>query len=587
MAGVLRTRVVRGRSELAALTPAWTELHQRVSDNPFLAPEWTGAWIDVGREEPFVGTAWDGDRLVALLPLVLRVGPLGRRLEFVEGDAFGMLHDGEPNVAAEALASALEQERGSWDAMILSELLEESPATGALRDALRARGMSVRSIVTSGYPFVTIEGPLAAYDQRVGKKVVREITRRQRQLQELAPTRFERIATAEDIDRWFPRLVEQHRRRWRDRSDTSAFSDPIRTAAMREAAVRAARRGMMALDLLLLDDVLIAYCYSLLAGRRLVYYSPGFDPAYAPYSASKILLRWQVANCFERGLSEFDFSRGDEPYKRVWATGARAGSTVLIHHGPGGRPLVEAFLARSRAVVWLKSNERVVRLRRVGMGRLRERLRPSTWQRELVEASRRVHRSIQDRGVGPSFLRAAGRAAARLHRHFDGRLYRCALPVAAPETPAGVSIERLRPAQFEELAEGGRYDHAEVVRRHYAGQRCWTARVAGMLASYAWEVSGRAVAVPELGETLELAKDEIYLADCYTLAPHRGKGLYPLLLRAAMADASRRGMRSARIVVEEGNAASQRGIERAGFTLERRVDRRIWLPQGEGGPVSG
>jgi hypothetical protein len=175
-------------------------------------------------------------------------------------------------------------------------------------------------------------------------------------------------------------------------------------------------------------------------------------------------------------------------------------------------------------------------------------------------------RSIQDRGLIGTAKYVAHRTVASNGRPVDGRLYRCALPIERIPAQSDLRVELLKPSQYSALANGGRYDLAAIVRSHYAGYRCYVAWIEDTIASYAWCVRGREFFVSDLNQTLKLAPDQVYLSDCYTTHPWRGRGLYPTVLRSAMWHVSQEGAREAFIVASDTNLASIRGIEKAGFT---------------------
>lgn len=119
-------------------------------------------------------------------------------------------------------------------------------------------------------------------------------------------------------------------------------------------------------------------------------------------------------------------------------------------------------------------------------------------------------------------------------------------------------------------------DESEVLRRLDEGHHIFLLRVDGMSASYGWSATGPAH-IGGLALTLEVPPRERYLWDFATLAPFRGRGLYPLLLQEIL----RRQAGEAEwfwIGHEPRNDASRRGILKAGFELAGHV---WWLKSGE------
>lgn len=97
----------------------------------------------------------------------------------------------------------------------------------------------------------------------------------------------------------------------------------------------------------------------------------------------------------------------------------------------------------------------------------------------------------------------------------------------------------------------------------------------GIVRSYVWIAGGkgRPVEVPVWrGLRWQLPEGNVYFWDCRTDAAHEGRGLYRSALRLAAAQAAQDGMPAAWIESEVGNAASDRGIQAAGFAPVVQID---------------
>jgi len=78
----------------------------------------------------------------------------------------------------------------------------------------------------------------------------------------------------------------------------------------------------------------------------------------------------------------------------------------------------------------------------------------------------------------------------------------------------------------------------------------------------------------ESNRLVELGRGDFVIGPCVTAATHRGRGVYPAMVRALCADRYRKGQRRAYMVVSVSNSASIRGIEKAGFRCIGRADLR-------------
>jgi GNAT superfamily N-acetyltransferase len=104
----------------------------------------------------------------------------------------------------------------------------------------------------------------------------------------------------------------------------------------------------------------------------------------------------------------------------------------------------------------------------------------------------------------------------------------------------------------------------EIERRMMEGHRAYVAYLDGEPAAWGW-VATRAASIGELGSSFTIPERERYLWYFVTRPEHRGKGIYPRLLRAILESESFDADRFW-IAYAPENHASESGIAKAGFT---------------------
>jgi GNAT superfamily N-acetyltransferase len=104
---------------------------------------------------------------------------------------------------------------------------------------------------------------------------------------------------------------------------------------------------------------------------------------------------------------------------------------------------------------------------------------------------------------------------------------------------------------------------AEIAARRANGDRPYLATVAGAGVGWGWSAT-RHLSIGELGIERALPPTDRYLWAFETLPDWRGRGIYPRLLQAILRHEAGEGARSW-IGHDPGNAASARGIAKAGF----------------------
>ena len=88
--------------------------------------------------------------------------------------------------------------------------------------------------------------------------------------------------------------------------------------------------------------------------------------------------------------------------------------------------------------------------------------------------------------------------------------------------------------------------------------------------SYCW-MAFQPTDVSEIELVFQPTEGDVYFYDAFTLAVHRGGGLYPALLELMNEWAHERSYQRALIFASRDNRPSRRGIEKAGFRLLQRA----------------
>jgi CelD/BcsL family acetyltransferase involved in cellulose biosynthesis len=308
-----------------ALADEWRALHAAAPATPFQSWEWASAWWTHRRRgELWLLGARAGDRLVALLPLLLvRVGPL-RRLAFLgapDADYQDLLALPEHASAARDAFFAWLTSRGGWDVIDLTDVPRASPLA-----ALTAPSQSVRVTVTPHRvcPYVLLDGDWRA---AAGKRLRTRLRQQERRLKRDFDVAFD-LARGDDLPPALDDLFWLHNRRWQRRGLRGAFARPSVRRFHREVARRFDARGWLRLHRLRTDGKTRAVFYCFADAQRVYYYLSGFDLVLARYSPGAVLMGHAVAAAHEGGARVFDLLRGDESYKREW--GARDDATVRI-----------------------------------------------------------------------------------------------------------------------------------------------------------------------------------------------------------------------------------------------------------------
>lgn len=341
---------------------------------PFQSHEWLATWWRFfGRARPgrrlFVATVRDqGGTLIGLAPLMTSpwYGLPIRRLSFL-GEGVSDYHDflamdGRESDVCRAVYAFLARV-GSWHAGDLNQLREGgllhlNPPAAESRLRWLDRPQEVCPYVRyplANDPAQRWKGLLCS----LGKKMRYNIGYYERALRKTREVELGAARDEREVDQALTSLFELHKRRWNQRWMPGVFASSRVREFHRAAAPKLLERGMLRLHTLSLDGEIEAVLYCMALGNRTCYYQAGFEPSLARLSLGTILTAHAMKGSIDEGRDEFDFLRGDEPYKARWTAGstrmntrrliAKSGAALAV----SGRIAATEHALETRAKHWM------------------------------------------------------------------------------------------------------------------------------------------------------------------------------------------------------------------------------------------
>lgn len=332
----MRVEEYLGDGALRELEGPWRQLHREAAASPFLSHEWLSAWnrhLGDGRR-PRILTAWQGKRLVGLLPLAQERPrlPLGvERLSFL-GERVGgadyldvLAAPGLEVRATEALLAHLGRDRSQAIVDLLEVAADSHLLPASHRHLALGRGMRQQIVPRYLCPQVELTG---SWEEVLARsRRASNYRRRRRQVEalggELRTVREEGAALEA-----FERFLHLHELRWAEAGGSDGLGTPALLRFHREVVPALARAGWLRFEELWIDGACRASIYGLDAGPSYYFYQSGFDPKWASKSVGLVLLGHSMEQAVSRGVRVYDFLHGAETYKLEWATRSR--QTVAI-----------------------------------------------------------------------------------------------------------------------------------------------------------------------------------------------------------------------------------------------------------------
>ncbi len=337
MSGI-RIDVLRDLGGVESLRPEWNALLQAsASDTVFLSSEWISTWWEVfgHGHTPFYVTAREpGGRLVGVAPLVIGAGRgrVGRHLRtlMVAGQRAETLSEfldlfvergREAEIVPLLAGPILDREGRDWDALVFERMATCSPTLPFLQRELRSAGITPTCTAGEASPYLPLPASWGAFFGSMSRNFRKKWSQAKRRLAEHGELRLLLAGRDIPLEDAMDRLAELHRSRWG--MEGSSFRTDGYLRFHRLLSRRLHDRDALLLALLAVGDNVVAASYDFLWARKVWAFQGGWHPGYEGTSIGNVLTGLVLEWAIENGYSEYDFLKGDRPYKRRWASEQR------------------------------------------------------------------------------------------------------------------------------------------------------------------------------------------------------------------------------------------------------------------------
>lgn len=324
--------------------------------HPFMRWEWAATWWQ----------SFGGDRRLAVLtirdeqggwvgvfPLQIERRPFWGRVLSNLGNGRAcsdhvrpVIEAGYEDEAVSLIAAWIgeQTDRGAVNLIEWDGVDANDPIVEKLSGRLEQRGMRRYATDIEGSWIARLPGEWGTFERQTKKCFRRKMQKavRNRALPEVDVAIL--TDSSEICSRW-PAFTELHEARRRALGQDGCFQDARFSEFLLESVTRSADQGSAALFMACEHQKPFAACLLFsLAGKAYLYQS-GFDPSQQRLEPGHLLNTVAVQYAIERGLTHFDFLRGDEPYKSRWNTERVAMQRIRI--------VPRRWQARLRLQAWL------------------------------------------------------------------------------------------------------------------------------------------------------------------------------------------------------------------------------------------
>jgi CelD/BcsL family acetyltransferase involved in cellulose biosynthesis len=323
----MQIQIIQNEQEWDSLAGEWNRLlAEGVSDVPFLRHEYLRAWWQYrggGEWETadlyIAAGKGDDGALLGIAPLFLSKNHAGKPALFFIGsveisDFLDLVVAPEHlDTFAEALLDHLTGPNApAWEALILDNILEESPSLAALQAAADSHGLTFNQERLQASPWIALPDDFGDYLETLDSRYRRELTRKMRNvLGYFIPTQVTRVDGTADLDA----AMEDFFTMMRQEAHKDAFLQGTMPEQMKAIARAAAEHGWLDLRFLVVGRDKAAGYLNFVYNNRIWVYNSCMATRFSSLSPGIALAGLLVQEAIEEGVEAFDMMRGDEEYK--------------------------------------------------------------------------------------------------------------------------------------------------------------------------------------------------------------------------------------------------------------------------------
>jgi CelD/BcsL family acetyltransferase involved in cellulose biosynthesis len=277
----------------------------------FHTPLWQRAvWNHLAsRERLRIAMVWQGPELVCALPM-----QWSRKYGY-QTPARHITDYLDPLIAPEGI------EAGTIGRLILRLLgdratltlhnIRPNAATASLwQTSAAAEGWMIERTTTEQCPMLLLPESVDHWMERLGPHIRKELRRKIRKVIEKGAGRL-LCCAPEQAEMGIDQLLEFMQHRGQKAVDVQRTLGPI----LREAGPELIRRGRLQLSTLMIEDRPAACILEAATPNGLMLYNSGFDTKLKTWSPGLVAEALSIQKCIEHKQTQYDFLRGQEPYK--------------------------------------------------------------------------------------------------------------------------------------------------------------------------------------------------------------------------------------------------------------------------------
>ena len=192
-------------------------------------------------------------------------------------------------------------------------------------------------------PYISLTATWEEYFHSLNPKRRRHLRWARKSLEKSHIVEF-REYTAGPLRKGLSEFFDLHQRRWRSVNIRSPFSDPEMREFYKDIADTFFKKKWLHFTFLCVDNKIVSAIYGFIYNGKFYATTAARDISYSKYSVGHLHYAYLIKEAISKNLREFDFLRGDEPYKFNWTKSARIYTQVIVIKNGFGSGLSLRFL---------------------------------------------------------------------------------------------------------------------------------------------------------------------------------------------------------------------------------------------------
>ncbi len=323
-------KIIDSIEEFAACAEPWNEL---AGNRTFHRWEWMFSWWEAFQDQGQLATVVSLDsrqRWNGLAPWYVTASPTrGREVKtLADGNACSdyvslAIRPGFEKQVTESFADVIAGSLSVSPALNNVDVFQfeghtaNDPTIDALLDHLSQRSVNVETEEMAACWQSALSQSWEEFQQKLHKSFRRKAKKAAKRLHE---PDFEAtiVDDPHSIEEMWRTFVQLHQQRRAGLGQVGCFADPRFEQFLRRATLRLADQRLARINLVSYQNQPMTANLEFDAGDCVAMYQTGMDPEYLALEPGHINFTMAIQNAIQRGFRQFDFLRGDEPYKSRW-----------------------------------------------------------------------------------------------------------------------------------------------------------------------------------------------------------------------------------------------------------------------------